>query len=213
MRILLSVLSLSGVLALSSSVSAQLLGAQGDAIFGAERLFGIRAEAATYDLPAPADEQELSATTISFGLAEQLLPYNVPRLSFDYLVADKFSVGGALGFYSTSVEVNDDDTGTLTHFLLAPRAGFLHMFGSVAGIWPRAGLTFHSSSSEDSYTESGLALNLECMFPIVLAPHFGIELGLAFDRSLTANRDPENQVDYDVTYQSFGLQFALFGWI
>ena len=47
----------------------------------------------------------------------------------------------------------------------------------------------------------------------MIAPHFGILLGLTFDRSLTANRDPELTVEYDVTYQSIGLQVGLFGWI
>ena len=51
------------------------------------------------------------------------------------------------------------------------------------------------------------------MFPIVVAAHFGFEIGVAFDQSLTATRDPDNGPSYDISYRSIALQVALFGWI
>lgn len=189
------------------------LGAKGDAVIGAERLFGIRGERVYEDYPNPANDYEANHTVISFGLANTAVPYNIPRATFDYLVAHHVSVGGALGFSNADSRVEGTGSTISNTFLLAPRAGFLYMFGRVGGIWPRAGLTYHRVSVEDSYVESGLALNLECQFPIVFTPGFGMLLGLAFDQSLTTNRDPENGVDYPVSYRSIALQLGLFGWI
>lgn len=197
----------------SAPARAQLLGAQGDAVFGAERLFGVRGERVYEDRPNPQNDYEANHTVISFGLANTAVPYNIPRATFDYLVIDKLSVGGALGFSNADSRIEGAGSASSSTFLLAPRAGFLHMFGRVAGIWPRGGLTYHRTSVEDVFVESGLGLNLECYFPIAFRQGFGMLVGLAFDQSLTANRDPENGVDYSVSYRSIGLQLGLFGWI
>jgi hypothetical protein len=203
-----------GLLFSSQPASAQLLGSKGDAIFSAERLFGVRGELFSGDPPAPQEEFEMKDTTISFGFADSLTPYNIPRAGFDYMIIDKLSLGGVLGFSSTDTTVEGPaPIGSRKRFLFGPRVGFLHMFGRVAGIWPRAGLSYHSQSFEDQYSESGFGLNLECNFPIAIVQHFGVLLGFTFDRSLGANRDPEASVDYDVTYQSIALQVGLFGWI
>jgi hypothetical protein len=199
--------------AVAAPTQAQLLGTQGDAIFGAERLFGVRGERVYVDLPNPGNDYEANHTVISFGLADTAVPYNIPRATFDYLVMNKFSIGGALGFSNADTRVDGVGSAIANRFVLAPRAGFLHMFGRVGGIWPRGGLTYHRLSVEDAYVESGLGLNLECQFPIVFTPGFGMLVGLAFDQSLTANRDPRNGVDYPVSYRSIGLHVGLFGWI
>jgi len=204
-----------GTLAVAKPASAQELGSKGDAIFGAERLFGVRGEKLEAELPAPLPPIDVNETTISFGFAEQLTPYNIPRVTFDYMLINKLSLGGAIGFSTSNADVEGPGDGFRNPFLfmIAPRVGFLHMFGKVAGIWPRAGFTFHSQSLEDSYGETGFSFNVECNFPFVLTQHFGVLVGLSFDRSLFANRDPDDTVDFDVTYQSFGLQVGLFGWI
>ena len=206
-----------GALAVPAEARAQLLGTKGDAIFSAERLFGVRGENLRRELPAPAQPIDMTETTIAFGFAEHLTPYNIPRFGFDYMLIDKLSLGGVLGFSTTSADIDGPGAGlaTPTLFMITPRVGFLHMFGRVAGIWPRGGFTFHSLTSKEGYAfnEKGFSLNLECNFPIVIAQHFGVEVGFAFDRSLTANLDPDDGVDYDVTYQSIALQIGLFGWI
>jgi len=196
-----------------SRAEAQELGKKGDAIFGAERLFGIRGERTDLERPEPQDNLVTSGTTISLGMARTLVPYNLPRATFDYLVADHWSVGGALAYSNMDADVDPGGSATVTDFVLAPRGGYLHMFGAVAGIWPRAGLTYHSTVVEDVYSEWSFALNLECNFPIVITPHFGVLLGFAFDQSLFSNRDPENGPERDIDYRSIGLQVGLFGWI
>jgi hypothetical protein len=204
MRHLLSALGLALACSYARPASAQLLGAKGDAIFSAERLFGVRGEHVRHEPPAPAPHTQTDDTVIAFGFANTIVPYNVPRLAFDYMVVNQLSLGGALGF-SLSDASND--------FIVAPRVGFLHMFGRVAGIWPRGGFFYHSRSVDGQYRESSLGLNLECMFPIVVAGHFGFELGLTFDQSLTGKHDPDPGPSYDVEYRSIGLQVGLLGWI
>jgi hypothetical protein len=213
-RLLLLGATLAFALFHAAPAGAQLLGSKGDAIFSAERLFGVRGEHWTEDRPAPQGRLEVTDTIIAFGFATVHVPYNIPRLAFDYMVIDKLSIGGSLGFSHSDVETNDDGTSVPANaFLLAPRIGFLHMFGRVAGIWPRGGFVYHSASADQQYKESGFGLNLECMFPIVMAGHFGMEIGVTFDQSLTGRRDPENGVAYDIAYRSIALQFGLLGWI
>jgi hypothetical protein len=203
----------------ATPAEAQLLGAKGDAVFAAERLFGVRGEHRTTHPPQPNGAgagdggEDVNYTTIAFGFAEHRVPYNIPRLAFDYLVINHLSVGGAFGFSLSNGSGNGNDNALPTSFVIAPRVGYLHMFGRVAGIWPRGGFTYDSTAFTHGYKESGLGINLECMFPIVVASHFGFELGVAFDQSLTASHTDENQPSYDISYRSIGLQVGLFGWI
>ena len=73
--------------------SAQEIGNKGDAVFSADRLMGITGTHLATDLPPPADEEDW--TSISFGWrgSPDSSPYDVPRLSFDYLVIDHLSIG------------------------------------------------------------------------------------------------------------------------
>jgi hypothetical protein len=197
-----------------SRAEAQELGRKGDAIVGAERLFGIRGEHLEIDNPDPLDDTEIDATTISLGFAKTLVPYNMPRVTFDYLVIDKLSIGGTIAFSSYDADVEGPaDPETLTDFELGPRVGYLHMFGKVLGIWPRGGFVYHSTTMEDVYDSWSLGISLECMFPIVLVQHFGILAGFAFDQALVGNLDPDNGPDRDVSYRSIGLQVGVFGWL
>lgn len=206
-------------LLVSGSASAQVLGNSGDAVFGADRLFGIRGEHVEFDREPPLPDTEVDGTTISLGIANALLPHNQPRFSFDYFAGRKFSIGGSIGYSTTSLEMEGPGgdvllDGETTTFLLAARAGFLHMFGRVLGIWPRGGVTYRSTSVEDSAKASDFGLSIECQFPIVVAPHFGFLPGLTFDQSLTGSVDPDGNADeYDLEYRSIALQFGLFGWI
>jgi len=202
------------LVALRAAPAQAQLGTQGDAILSAERLFGVRGEKRHEDRPAPNVDWEYSQLGIGIGFAvDELVPYNIPRLAFDYAVINKLTVGGAVGFSSADRELRGQGSATTTTFLLQPRVGFLHMFGRVAGIWARGGFAYHRSAQEDVYAESGFGLNLEAHIPIVFVEHFGMTVGFTFDQSLTANYDPAASVDYPVMYQSFALQVGLFGWL
>lgn len=212
-------LSACSLFAFVANAHAQAPGQKGDFVLGAERLFGIRGEHVTVDHP-DLGEGSRDSTTISFGVARSGVPANIPRLGFDYLVIDHLSLGGALGFSTSDTDIDstflggyiglDDNTKT---FVIAPRVGYLHMFGAVAGIWPRGGFSYESTSIRNGPDMSDLTLNLECNFPIVFAPHFGILLGLTFDQTLMGEIQIVDQPDIDFSYRSLGLQVALFGWI
>jgi hypothetical protein len=222
MKVLLPAsLSALSLLALAATAEAQVPGQKGDFAIGAERMFGIRSEHVELELPAPTGDVSRDATTISFGVARTGVPANIPRVGFDYFLFNRFSLGGALGF--TSSDTDNDSTylggfvgfgdNTKT-FVFAPRVGYLYMFGSVAGIWPRGGFSYESTTVRNGPDASDLALNVECNFPIVIAPHFGVLLGLSYDQTLTGEIDPgANEPDIDYSYRSLALQVGLFGWI
>ena len=196
-----------------SRAEAQQLGSKGDAILGAERVFGIRGEAESYDNPAPEEDTEISTTTISLGWAQSRTPYNVPRVGFDYMIIDKLSIGGALLYSSMDAEVEDGPEIGRTDFGILPRVGYLHMFGRVVGIWPRGGIGYYSTSFQNDDDAHVIPFYAECMFPIVLAPHFGVLAGFSFDQSLTGTFDPDNGPEVDMMMRSIALQVGLFGWL
>ncbi len=211
MRHVLTAFGLAFVLACARPAGAEPLGTKGDAIFSAERLFGVRGEHQRVELPAPNHPYETNDTVISFGFARTTVPYDVPRLAFDYMVVNQLSLGGAVGF---SLSNPSNAANAPNDFVVAPRVGLLHMFGRVGGIWPRGGFFYQSTSADNQYKEWSLGVNLECMFPIVVAGHFGFEIGVSFDQSLTGKHDPDGPPpSYDVSYRSIGLQVGLLGWI
>ena len=124
------------VFALSAAVpsiaGAQELGMKGDAVFSAERLFGITGT----HLKDPLYPQNGydDWTAISFGWRGHGYdsPFDVPRFAFDYLVIEHLSIGGALGYASGDADRQID----ASEFLLAPRVGYLYSFGRVVAIWP-----------------------------------------------------------------------------
>ena len=196
-----------------SRVEAQELGSKGDFILGGERLFGIRGEAESIDNPTPQEDTEVSTTTISLGWAQSRTPYNLPRVGFDYMIIDKLSIGGSVLYSSMDAEVEDGPEIGRTDFGILPRVGYLHMFGRVVGIWPRGGIGYYSTSFQNDDDASLFAFYAECMFPIVLAPHFGVLAGLTFDQSFAGNYDPDDGPERDIMMRSIALQVGLFGWL
>src|SRR5262245_40611407 len=109
------------VFALSAAVpslaGAQELGTKGDAVFSGDRLFGITGTHLRDPLFNPNGYDDW--TSISFGWRGNGYdsPFDIPRLSFDYLVIEHLSIGGSLGYASTNAD-RQLDTST---FLFAPR--------------------------------------------------------------------------------------------
>ena len=155
-----------GLMFAAPTALAQPFGAQGDAAFSAERLFGINGTHVYEELETPQgppgaldEEAEDSFIGINFGwrgpLAPQLSPFDSPRLSFDYFIVDGVSVGGSLGYASGSDDTEDfadQETPVSTpsdysSFIFAPRGGYAFMFSETVGIWPRGGLTYHTFGS------------------------------------------------------------------
>jgi hypothetical protein len=129
------------------------------------------------------------------------------------MLIDKLSLGGSVLYSSVDAEVEDGGEVGRTDFALLPRVGYLHMFGKVVGIWPRGGIGYYSTSFQNDDDANLWAFYAECMFPIVLAPHFGVLAGLTFDQSFTGTFDPDNGPERDLMMRSIALQVGLFGWL
>jgi hypothetical protein len=202
----------------SGAASAQVFGNRGDAAFGAERLMGVHSDHVFQD--AGPGDPGLNYDVTTFGLGwfghATATPFDVPRIAFDYFIADHWSLGGALAYQTTNVTTNNGGNGfgpDGSEFLFAPRVGYAHMFGRVVGIWPRAGLTYHSETQNNVDTINGFALGIEAQFVFVPAQHFAILLGPSFDADFTGNNKPNQGPQVDHGYRSFGLQVGLLGWI
>src|SRR5450432_2799978 len=93
----------------SGAAAAQEFGSKGDAVFSAERLMGVHSDHVFQD-PEVAGNPGVDFDATSFGLgwfAAPATPFGVPRIAFDYFIADHWSLGGALAYQSTSFSNNN----------------------------------------------------------------------------------------------------------
>jgi len=213
---------------------AQTFGTQGDAVFGVERLFGVHGTHVYEELDPEANDGSDEAKDTFIGLslgwrgpvAPQFSPFDAPRLGFDYFVINNLSVGGSLGYASGSDDSEDFAPGgnsyatgpsDFSSFLIAPRAGYALMFADWVGFWPRAGVTFHTLSVSDVFSENGLAFTLEANFVIVPTPNIGVLIGPTLDLDLFGSRDYKDAFSQgntvDRRYRTIGLQVGMFFWI
>lgn len=164
-------------------------------------------------------------------------PFVAPRLAFDYFVINGLSVGGSIAYYTYE---EDDPTQTTNGnsvdldeesghgFLFAPRVGYLYMFSPVLGIWPRAGITYASGTTEvndrnpgpgnadTEFNASVLDLSLEGMLVITPVPHGGFTVGPTVDIPLAGSGEVtigDNSNDLDkVRITSIGIQAGVLVW-
>jgi hypothetical protein len=211
-------------------------GKKGQFVISGERLFGLVAasQSTTETLGDVEVESTRSYTVVNLLMNPSSIlatTYAIPRVGFDYLPIDGLTVGGSVGFFSASGEVEQEvngvsqtqDTATLNAFLFAPRVGYAFMFTPMFGIWPRGGITFLSMTSEDEdgspqTSASRFALTLEVPFVIAPVPHVGftfaptLDLGLTGSNEVTTINDMgvETSVESDVTATDLGIQAGLF---
>jgi hypothetical protein len=201
----------------SGSAFAQTFGTQGDAAFGGERLFGLTFSKVTTE---PDGQPESEEDTTIFGFAwsgdgDLPTPHVVPRLAFDYFVIDGLSLGGTIAYASYSVEDEDNNEQDASTFLFSPRVGYAFMFNDTIGIWPRGGIYYRSFNVDDFGDGNGFGLNLEAMLVITPTPHFGFQVGPAFDFDFTGqvDLDAPNAPDIDQRMRTFGIHAGVFGWL
>lgn len=150
----------------------------------------------------------LSSRTGNDAIGARINPFVLPRLAFDFFVIDGLSVGGSLGYASTSGHVEweqrvpnqpltSTDLANVSMFVLAPRAGYALMFSHVIGIWPRMGFTYVRGGSDwrnpppppnPGKNETSvwlLNLNVDAMLVLSPVPHFAFTLGPVLDIGLT----------------------------
>ena len=219
MQKLVSVVAITTAVLWSGAASAQVFGNKGDAVFGAERLMGVHSDHVFQD-GAVATDPGLDYDATTFGLGwfghAAVTPFDLPRITFDYFIADHWSLGGALAYQTTNFTANDNRRGggpDNAEFLFNPRVGYAHMFGRVVGIWPRAGITYHSETLDGAQNINGFAIGAEAQFVFVPVQHFAFLLGPSFDLDFTGRTKPDDGSQVDHGYRSLGLQVGLLGWI
>jgi hypothetical protein len=197
--------SVVGVCAICGSASAQGMapdfGAQGQLAISAERLFGIDYARASLNPPGNAPGWYQSTTIIGFGWSYQGLASSFvqPRAGIDYFVANRLSLGTAIGLYSGAghnPQVGD------TGFLFAPRVGYAIDLGSVASFWPRGGLTYYSHGDYHNVGLTG-----EANFALFPRPNWAFLITPHFDMGPFGG----GPGDVDYTEFAIGIQLGLMG--
>lgn len=190
----------------ASGASAQEFGAKGTPAISADRLFGIGITNRSED-PDPGGETEINTTIFGFGWqGVSDSPYDVPRLAFDYFLADSLSLGGSIGYATFSFETDPGDgEGEGSAFILSPRVGYVWNFNDWASFWIRGGFTYHSVSvGDDDDGEHAIALTVEPTFVLAPRPQWAFVLGPTLDISFTGEQE-SGGTDSDISYQSFGI--------
>jgi hypothetical protein len=238
--ILRAAVVLSAVVAAPSALAADL-GASGTIYLGAERMFGVSAN--SFKVDRTDGTQTYSNTDIgllwsaSHNIGDNAVPspYTVPRLGFDYAIIPNLTIGGALGFASSSLSVKTDRAGatttqdgdTVTSFLISPRVGYIIGISDSIGIWLRGGFTYFNISAKSpevngrktTNSANGLAFSLDPILVLSPVDHFGFFGGLMLDLPLTGTlknetvqpgRTDSTSVDSKAT--NFGLNFGLLGY-
>ncbi len=244
----------------TSALAADEFGLQGEFIFSADRLFGFYGYSASSKItwapgtghgPNGGDyEDSQSGTQLNFlwgnagtgagypGLSVN--PFVIPRLSFDYSVIDHLTIGGSIGFATTSGTQREDrrpqgvalgapnDLPDTNAFLISPRIGYAIMFTRVIGLWPRGGFSYSRLHAEwtnppapDRFETSAwlLDLDFEALLVISPAPHFAFTLGPIVDLGLTGGSSYKQspppqfpQPNGSVRMHNYGLAFGLLGY-
>ncbi len=217
-------------------------GRAGTLAVGAERMFGYVHTTLKTQQEQPPSDQERTITLNRFTLlgrptysTELQSPYSTPRIGIDFFPIDGLSFGGSLTYVSESGETEtkgpagsqSQDLDPASGFLISPRVGYGLMFNDIIGIWPRAGITYFTASSENknaagqTTSESnvnGLAVTVEV--PLILSPvdHVGFTVGPTLDIPLSggSETDPTDPADptseSDVKFMDIGLNAGLLVW-
>ncbi len=221
----------------SSSGTVDNIGNEGQLVFGVDRVMGLSID--SLKTSTPAGDVTLKSTTISlFGLPNSAPPSGsagftapslmFPRLALDYFVVDGVSIGGNLVYAHSSGSIDtpagSNDTGSTDVFGIAPRVGYAYQFDETFSIWPRAGITYASSTTTtksatggpDQETKwHGIDMNLEVLVGISPFEHFAILLGPYVDFPLSGTATVPagtTTADYDAKLTSFGLTTSVVGY-
>jgi hypothetical protein len=235
----------------TASAAGSDFGSSGTFAFGIERAFGFYGYRASYAQDWPGGRVEASDSGSMFNLliggsgidragaagGLSVNPFAMPRVAFDYFVANSWSVGGSLGYVHTSgryrmdsgppgTRLDSHDLADVDVFAIAPRGGYCYMFNSIIGIWPRLGFTYaHWGSdawADDGYKSSGYVfdVNVEVMFPIVPVQHVAILVGPLVDIPVAGNSSTEYRAppallppDTSVHLWNYGLAVGLLGYL
>lgn len=159
-----------------------------------ERVFGLHYWHSSVEQPNGTDSVS-SGTVVGLGWYEPRSEYHVPRAAVDGFIIDRLSLGGSIGFFSSSGD-NDDSA-----VLLYPRVGYVIPISRVFSFWPRGGFSFIKGDERSLF---GLAA--EGMF--VASPHedWHILFGPTLDFGLTGHVNGERDWShFSIGFPAVGL--------
>ncbi|MGZ3417723.1 MAG: hypothetical protein ACXWUG_11960 [Polyangiales bacterium] len=239
--ILRAAVVLSALVVAPSAIAADL-GAAGTIYLGAERMFGVSWNQFKVDRGVDGTSS-YSNTDVgllwpaSHTLSDNAVPspYTIPRIGFDYAIIQNLTIGGAIGFASSSLSTKTERNGasvtqdgdTFTSFLISPRVGYMIGLSDKMGIWLRGGFTFFNLSDKSpevngrktTNSANGFAFSLDPIFVLSPVEHFGFFGGIMLDLPLTGTLKNEtvtpgrtDSTSYDSKATNFGLNFGLLGY-
>jgi hypothetical protein len=232
------------VLLVSSSAAAEPVeefGTKGHFILSVDRLFPLISYTRIRTAGNMQGEYNTTSQT-SMSLLWSGQPqdfYDIPRVGLDYVIAPQLTLGGSifatLPMSSSSERTMNGMTTTRdstkeSAFGIGARVGYVVHLTPAVSFWPRGGLSYSHVTTTDydpagvqqgSQTTTQPALNLEPLFVISPAPHFGIVLGPVFDIPLGGNEHTEIvggmgggtlSFDTDASQLHIGITVAMLGW-
>jgi len=234
-----------GVSAAGSALAGEgSFGKDGQFIISGERLFGLAFTTYSSEDGTTHDKQSDSRTNFSLlwpGLnALSFSPYVMPHAALDFVVASGVTLGGSIGFASSTGTTTSEpqngpkverDSPSITELTFQPRVGYALSLSDNFAFWPRIGITYYSIkieqtstnmgvSSKTTNTLSGLGLDLEAMFVFTPIEHFGITLTPLADIPLSGSSSTErspnpggNPPDDKEKFMAIGGMFGLLGYI
>jgi hypothetical protein len=200
-----------GLLCISGTAHAAY-GDRGNISIGAERLFGFYSNHESVEFPAPLADLSTTSSQIGLFYQQPSSAFAIPRLTFDYFIADHFSLGTALGYYQTDPDdnVRDKENG----FILAPRVGYAFLFSDKFGVHPHGGFTYVYNGvhfeNDDETSESQLAVSLDGTFFYMPAPNVGFTASLVLDLGLTGTYENAQSQEFTRHEQLVGVSFGMF---
>jgi hypothetical protein len=207
-------------------------------IMAGERLFGFSAFGGTVSV----DGQSLSgnATMVNLLWANSSVniagfpainPYTMPMLTFHGVVAGGLTLGGGIGYASTSGSHDAGggttiDDPTRSAVAVSPRIGYLASFSPTFGIWAKGGITYFSEKEEGTTLDcsnptfgcvsstsesgiSGIAIAIDPMLVLAPLPHVGILFGPTLDIGVSGTLTQTGSADRDLTLRNFGVAAGL----
>jgi hypothetical protein len=231
-----SLLALAALFVSNGAQAQDKFGSQGQMVFSADRLFGVSANSTTIKQEANGQTTETTNSTTGISLlwgnnaaGDNSVPVSaIPRLSFDYFVIDGLTVGGSLGYYTSSGTTKSggvsSDLPNTSGFAFAPRVGYALMFTDMIGFWPRGGLTYWQGKSETvgtnktTTTISGFDVNIEVPFVISPTPHFAFTVGPLLDLGLSGSYKQESggqtlSPEPSIKHTNIGLVAGILGYL
>jgi hypothetical protein len=240
LALLVTSVSLSSALSARADGGGESFGQDGQLIVSAERLFGLSFSNVKTEPGGGGGTTTDSRTTVSLLWPEGGGPYQVPRAAVDVVVASGVTLGGSIGFITSSgttkVEAPNggastkQDSPSTTVFALSPRVGYALALTDRIAFWPRAGITYFSIKSEfttagtpsvtATSTLHGVGLDVEPLFAFSPASHFAITAGPILDFPLSGsestvispNPTGASVPDDKVKHMNYGLAVGVLGY-